>query len=194
VRIPEAQTTNEFQPRNVGTGTLLGAEIEFRKSLGLFTYALQKFFVGGNLTFVKSTIDMTDTEFNARKGYQKDGETIDDTRQMAGQAPYIINVGLSYEDSNAGIDGGLFYNMNGPTLTVVGGGLFPDVYAEPFNSLNFNINKGLGKERKSTLTFSVSNILNDLRESFYTGFEAERQYYNRFNPGISFKVGLKYQL
>ncbi len=194
VRIPEAQTTNEFQPRNVGTGTLIGAEIEFRKSLGLFSWALQKFFVGGNLTFVQSTIDMTDTEFNARKGYQKDGETIEDTRQMAGQAPYIINVGLSYEDSNAGIDGGLFYNMNGPTLTVVGGGLFPDVYSEPFNSLNFNFNKGLGKERRSTLTFNVTNILNDLKESFYTGFEAERQYYNRFNPGISFKVGLKYQL
>jgi len=194
VRIPEAQTTNEFQPRNVGTGTVLGAEVEFRKSFGFISPAIKKLFIGGNLTFVKSAIDMTDTEFNARKSYEKEGETVTDTREMAGQAPYIINVGLSYEDSDSGIDGGLFYNVNGPTLTVVGGGLFPDVFSDPFHGLNFNLNKSIGKAKKATATFNVSNILNDLKENFYNAYNAERQYYSRFNPGVSFKVGLKYQL
>lgn len=194
VRIPEAQTTNEFQPRNVGDGMVLGLEVEFRKSLGFIATPLQKFYVAGNVTYVQSQIEMTDTEFNARKGYQKDGETINNTREMAGQAPYLINVGLSYENSEQAFDGGFFYNVNGSTLTVVGGGLFPDVYSEPFHSLNFNLNKALGKARKATLTFNVSNILNDLKENFYQGYNAERQYYTRFNPGTSFKVGLRYQL
>lgn len=194
VRIPEAQTTNEFQPRNVGDGMVLGLEFEFRKSLGFIISPLQKFYVAGNVTYVQSQIEMTDTEFNARKGYQKDGETVKDTREMAGQAPYLINVGLSYENQEQAFDGGFFYNVNGSTLTVVGGGLFPDVYSEPFHSLNFNMNKGLGKERKATLTFNVSNILNDLKENFYQGYNAERQYYTRFNPGTSFKVGLRYIL
>jgi outer membrane receptor protein involved in Fe transport len=193
VRIPQAQTTNEFQPRNVGNGMVLGAELEFKQSLRLINPRLKNVYFSGNITVVESSIEMTSTEFNARKGYEKEGETIEDTRQMAGQAPYMINAGISYENAN-GIDGGLFYNVNGPTLTVVGGGLFPDVYSEPFHSLNFNINKSFGKDRRTLVTFNVSNILNDKRENFFTGYNADRQYYSRFNPGTSFKIGLKYQL
>lgn len=194
VRIRAAQTTNEFQPRNVGDGTVLGVELEFRKSLDIISLPLRNFYMSGNLTFIRSTIELSNTEYTARKDYEKNGETISKTREMAGQAPYIINVGLSYENSEIGFDGGLFYNVNGPTLTVVGGSIFPDVYSDPFNSLNFNINKTLGKEKKSTLTFNVSNILNDVRENFYTAYKAERQYYSRLNPGTSISVGFKYSL
>jgi outer membrane receptor protein involved in Fe transport len=191
VRIPQAQTTNEFQPRNVGDGQVLGLEVEFRKGLDFVSSSLKNLYFGGNITYVKSSIEMTSTEFDFRKAYLKDGEELSNTREMAGQAPYIINVGLSYEDAGSGIDGGIFYNVNGPTLTVVGGGIFPDVFSEPFHSVNFNINKTFGK---ATVSFSATNLLNDVRENFYEGFRAERQYYSSLNPGTAFKVGLKYQL
>lgn len=194
VRIPEAQTTNEFQPRNVGDGQLYGIEVEFRKSLGFLSHSMNNLFLSGNVTLVQSSIEMTDREYNARKGYEKEGESIDNKREMAGQAPYMINFGLSYENNSNGIDGGFFYNVNGPTLTVVGGGLFPDVFSEPFHSLNFNMNKAIGKERKSTLTFNVSNILNDVRENFFNAYNAERQYYSRFGPGVSVSFGIRFNL
>ena len=194
VRIPEAQTNNEFQPRNVGNGTVWGAEVEVRKSLGFVAVRLDNFFISGNVTVVKSFIDMTDTEFGSRKDYEKDGETLKNTRDMAGQAPYMINLGLSYENKENAFEGGFYYNVNGSTLTVVGGGLFPDVYSDPFHSLNFNLNKGIGKEKKATLTLGISNILNDDRENFFTGFNAERQYYSKLNPGTSFSFGFKYNL
>lgn len=194
VRLSVAQTTNEFQPRNVGDGQILGAEFEFRKSLDFAGPVFRKLFASGNLTFVDSRIDMTDQEYNVRKAYQKNGQDLKRTREMAGQAPYIINVGLSYEDPENGFDGGLFYNVNGPTLTVVGGGLFPDVYAEPFNSLNFNLSKSFGPDKKTSVTFNVSNILNDVRENFFVGFNAQDQYYSRLNPGRSISLGLKYNL
>jgi TonB-dependent receptor len=194
VRIPEAGPTNDFQPRNVGDGMVLGAEVEFRKSLGFIAYRLNNFFLSGNLTFVQSQIQMADKEYDARKSFEKDGEDVVDTREMSGQAPYIINLGLSYENSELGFDGGLFYNMNGPTLTIVGGGLFPDVYSEPFHSLNFNLNKTIGKEKKFIFTISANNILNDVRENVYTGYSAEKQYYSRLNPGTSFGFGFKYNL
>jgi hypothetical protein len=178
----------------VGDGQLYGIEVEFRKSLGFLSYSMNNLFLSGNVTLVQSSIEMTDREYNARKGYEKEGESIDNKREMAGQAPYMINAGLSYENSANGIDGGLFYNVNGPTLTVVGGGLFPDVFSEPFHSLNFNINKAIGKERKSTLTFNVSNILNDVRENFFNAYNAERQYYTRFGPGVSLSLGIKFNL
>jgi outer membrane receptor protein involved in Fe transport len=192
VQIPAAQTNSEFQPRNVGDGRVVGAEIEFRRALDFVSPSFQKLFISGNVTVVNSRIDMTDLEYNARKEFEKVGQTIERTRPMAGQAPYIINGGLSYENSDKGIDGGLFYNVNGPTLTVVGGGIFPDVYSEPFHSLNFNINKSLGKNRKTTLNFSVNNILNDLKENFYVGFEADDRPFSRLNPGTSFSFGFKY--
>jgi outer membrane receptor protein involved in Fe transport len=194
VRIPAAQTTNEFQPRNVGDGSVIGLEMEFRKSLDVVSLPLRNFYMSGNLTFVKSTIKMTDLEYDARKNYEKNGQTISKQREMAGQAPYIVNIGLSYENSELAIDGGLFYNVNGPTLTIVGNGLYPDVYSEPFNSLNFNVNKSLGKAKKSTFTLNVSNILNDLKENFFTPYSAEKQYYSRLNPGTSISVGFKYSL
>nr|HPH45620.1 TonB-dependent receptor [Chryseolinea sp.] len=194
VRIPEAQTTNEFQPRNVGDGTVLGVEVEVRKSLDFVSPNLKQLFISGNVTLVKSSIQMTDTEYNSRKGYEKAGEEVDDKREMAGQSPYSINLGLSYENADIGLDGGFFYNVNGPTLTVVGGGLFPDVYSEPFHSLNFNVNKQLGKEERASINFSISNILNDVKENFYVGYNAKDQYYSRFNPGTSISIGLRYNL
>lgn len=192
VRIPEQQTSTEYQPRNVGDGEVIGAEIEFKKDLSFISEDLSNFYIGSNVTFVESRITMTETEYNARLSFQKDGETIDNKRQMAGQAPYIVNASLGYENYENGLDAGLFYNVKGSTLAIVGSGLFPDVYAEPFSSLNFNLNKSFGAERNMTLNFSVSNILNDKREEVYRGYNTADQPFTIFNPGRTFGLGFKY--
>ncbi len=192
VRIPEQQTTTEYQPRNVGDGRLVGAELEVRKSLDFMAPALERFSLSGNFTLVRSRIDLTDREYNSRKTYEKEGQTIERTRQMAGQAPYIVNGGLAYEDPELGLDAGLFYNVKGPTLAIVGAGLFPDVFAQSFHSLNFNLNKSFGPDQRSSVSFNVSNILNDVREEVYTGFRAENQYFSRLSPGMAMSIGLKY--
>jgi outer membrane receptor protein involved in Fe transport len=192
VRIPAAQTTNEFQPRNVGKSQIVGLEFEFRKSLEFVSTALQNFSVNGNFTWVESSLKMTDTEFRSRKGIEKDGETVEDVRDMAGQAPYIINAGLAYNNDDIGMDAGLYYNVKGETLTVVGGGLFPDVYAQPFNSLNFNMNKSIGAERRANINFSISNIMNDKREEFYKSFRADDRIYYAYSPGVEIGLGFSY--
>ena len=193
VRIPQQQTSTEYQPRNVGNGSLYGLELEFSKNLDFVAPALRKFNINANFTFVKSQIDMTDSEYNARKSYEKTGETIDDKREMAGQPPYVINAGMSYSNPDAGIETGLFYNVKGATLSVVGGGLFPDIYIKPFHSLNFSINKKIGKEQRTVLELKVSNILNNRIEDYYQSFRAKDQVYDSINPGISFGLGVKYE-
>lgn len=192
VRIPEQQTSTEFQPRNVGDGQVFGAELEIRKDLGFISNSLRHFNLNGNFTLVKSTIDMTDTEFNSRKSYEKTGETIKNTRQMAGQAPYVVNAGLGYSNSAVGIEAGIFYNVKGRTLTIVGAGLFPDVYFEPFQSLNFSFNKKLGSEGRTVLSVKASNLLNDRVESFYQSFQAEPEIFSSLNPGRAFSLGLSH--
>jgi hypothetical protein len=193
IRIAEAQTIPEFQPRNVGKGQVFGLELEARKDLDFISPALKNFNISGNVTFVESIIEMTEREFNARKNQERSGETIEDTRQMAGQAPYVINLGVSYNNYDSGIDAGLFYNVKGETLEVISSGLYPDVYFQPFHSLNFTFNKRLGKNRNSAINLKVSNILNDKWESFYESFEAENQIFSSFSPGIAIGLGFSHQ-
>jgi outer membrane receptor protein involved in Fe transport len=192
VRIPAAQTTNEFQPRNVGRSQIIGGEFEFRKSLDFISESIEKFSIYGNFTYVQSSLKMQETEYRSRKGFEKEGEEIKETRNMQGQAPYIVNAGLAYNDMAIGMDVGLFYNVKGRTLTVVGGGLFPDVYSEPFHSLNFNFIKTIGKSQRASITLSVDNILNDKREEFFTAFNAADQIYFAYSPGITFGIGFSY--
>lgn len=192
VRIQAQATSSEFQPRNVGNGKVMGAEFEFRKALGFMTSMLNNFSFTGNVTLVESVIDMTEQEYLARKSREKEGEKIENTRQMAGQAPFLINAGFQYDNTAIGLDAGLFYNLKGETLTVVGGGLFPDVYTEPFHNLRFNLNKSLGDEQQTSVNLSVSNILNDRREENYKGFRADDQIFSSFTPGRTVSIGVKY--
>jgi TonB-dependent receptor len=192
IRFSQVAAVTELQARNVGDGLVYGAEFEFRKSLNFIHESISNFNVSGNLTLVKSQIDMSDMEYNARKNFEKEGESIDRYRVMSGQAPYIINAGIGYQKNEIGLDAGLFYNVKGETLVVVSNGLNPDVFSEPFHSLNFNMNKRFGVEQNLSLGVKVSNILNDVREEFFQNFEADPQYYTRFSPGTSVSVNFGY--
>jgi TonB-dependent receptor len=193
VRIPTQQTSTEFQPRNVGDGQLLGIELEATKSLEFISEKIKNFSVSGNLTLVQSRIDMTDSEFNARKDYEREGEAIKNYRPMAGQAPYVVNFGLSYGDVEKGIQTGIFYNVKGPALQIVGSGLTPDVYQDPFHSLNFGFNKKLGEERKTAIDIKIANILNDKVESVFKSYKADDQIFSSLNPGITFGIGITHK-
>ena len=112
---------------------------------------------------------------------------------MSGQSPYVINAGLSYNNEALGLDVGVFYNVKGPTLAIVGTGLAPDIYDEPFHSVNFSIIKKIGKDNNTTLDFKVINLLNDRLESFYRSFNAEKQIFNSINPGTAFSFGVSHK-
>ena len=184
VRIPEQQTSTEFQPRNVGNGNLYGVELEIRKSF------LKNFYISTNVTLAQSQIQMTETEYNARKLWERTGQNITNTRVMAGQSPFVINTGLSYKNDKIGLNAGVFYNVKGQTLSIVGTGLSPDIYNEPFHSLNLSVSQ---KIKNTTIDFKVQNILNDRIESFYQSYKAEKQIFNSLNPGISFSLGVNHK-
>ncbi|MEL6558904.1 MAG: TonB-dependent receptor [Bacteroidota bacterium] len=192
VRLPQSQTVAQFQPRNVGNAQLFGLEFEFRKALDFVSTKLEKFSVTGNFTFVESSLDISSAELRNRRNNAREGESIEDTRTMAGQAPWIVNAGFAYNDPEKLLDAGLYYNVKGETLAVVGGGIDPDVFTEPFHSLNFNLNKTVGAKEKLTLNFSISNILGDKREQFFQREGATEQLFQSLNPGTSIGVGIKY--
>jgi TonB-dependent receptor len=187
------QIAGFFQPRNVGSGEVVGAEAEFRKNLSFISPVLKNLSLNGNITVTQSQIEMAPNEFASRSNNARDGQVIENTREMAGQSPYILNTGISYTDYENGLDGGLFYNVQGPTLIFVGIGNRSDIYSEPFHNLNFNMNKTFGADEKMKLSVGISNILGDLREEFFQGYQAQEQVFTRFNPGRSVRVGFSYK-
>src|SRR5690606_8781784 len=157
------------------SANVFGVELEARKNFGFISEGLQDLSVNLNLSVIDSQIDMArgeNQEYESRQIFARDGETIDDNRQLQGQSPFLINAGLNYNNRETGLETGIFYNVQGKTLEVVGFGQNPDVFTQPFNSLNFNFSKTLGQEQRSKITLKVDNILSDERESLYESFGA----------------------
>lgn len=193
VRIHTQQTSVEVQPRNVGNGKLFGAEFEFVKSLSFISSFLDDFSINGNFTYVYSEVDMTDGEYSQRLQQAREGESIKNTRPMAGQAPWVVNSGLVYLNRDLGLDIGLFYNVKGPTLKIVGLGIYPDIYTVPFHSLNFSASKKFGKENRISLGFKMSNILNDKKEEIFNSYNASDAFALIKEPGTTVSIGFSYK-
>ena len=183
---------DQLTPRNLGNASVVGIEFEFRKSLGFIANSLEKLKFNINASYIESSLTMFEDEFNRRVNAARDGEHVENERELQGQSPYLINTGLNYTDSEIGLQTGLFFNVQGKTLEVVGTGIVPDVYTVPFSSLNFTLNKKFGPEKKSTVDIKVSNILNSKRKSVYESFSASDQIFTQLNPGTEFSIGYSY--
>jgi outer membrane receptor protein involved in Fe transport len=192
IRIPEQQASTELQPRNVGDGTVYGVELELRQDLSFIAPSLSKIAMNVNVTLAESSIEMTAIEFQSRKDFERTGQTIDKDRQMAGQSPYVINFGLIYGNKERTLDLGVFYNVKGPTLEVVGIGVSPDVYTQPFHSLNFSLNKKLGEEGRTAIDLKAENLLGERTESYYQSAKADDQIFTSFNPGTTISLGFSH--
>jgi len=183
---------NQFTPRNSPSATVIGVELEVRKNFGFIAEDLEDLSLNLNLSVIDSKIDMArgeNQEYESRQIFARDGETIEDNRELQGQSPYLINAGLNYDNRDMGLETGIFYNVQGKTLEVVGFGQNPDVYTQPFHSLNFNFSKTIGKEQRSKISIKANNILNDDRVSLYESFGATKQNFSYREPGMSFSLG-----
>lgn len=187
------QAPNQFTVANNGDARVIGGEVELRQNLGFISSTFENFRFNANVSIIDSRLQMTNQEFSNRQLGARVGETIEDTREMQGQSPYLINAGLDYDDSETGFRAGLFYNVQGKTLEVVGNGFIPDVFTIPFNSLNFTLNKTFGEKKNSSIDLKISNILGDDRESRYESFGAADQIYTLRSPGTEFSIGYSYK-
>lgn len=187
------QAANNFQPRNVGNARVVGIEAEVRKHLGFISPALEEVTFAGNVTFIESSVDMSESEFISRNLNARDTETIDRQRDMAGQAPYIVNAGFSYEGFDNNFTAGIFYNVQGRTLTYVGIADRNDVYTVPFHSLNFNMIKGIGADGKTSISFKAENLLQAKRKLVFASHEAQDQNFSFLNPGMKFTIGISHR-
>jgi hypothetical protein len=191
-----ATQAGAFQPRNVGDGEVIGGEIELRQSLRIISERLENFSLTVNFTMTSSRIELSVTEYESRVANAREGQTINTYRDMAGQAPYIVNGGFMFNGAEEGffknLEAAVFYNVQGQTLEFAGIVDRPDIYTVPFHSLNLNASKKFGAKENMKVGLKVSNLLNDKRESVYKSYGAEDQYFQSL--GIGTTVSLKFSM
>lgn len=164
----------------------------------MITEKMSPFTFIANVTVTDSRIQYSTTEKESRIANAREGQTIKNYRRMAGQAPYVVNTGITFNGGEKGFwkgfEAGIFYNVQGSTLVYVGMVDRPDVYTVPFHSLNLNFNKKFGKSERWNVGLKISNLLNDKREQVFRSYGAEDQYFSRLTIGTtsSVKVGFNF--
>ncbi len=188
---------NDLQPRNIGNAKVAGVEVEFRKNLGFVFENLNSLYAGANFTYVQSQVELDQSEngeYESRLTNGRVGETITTTRQMQGQAPYIINGYINYTHPEKAWEANLSYNVQGPSLAIVGIGLNPDVFTAPFHDLGFKVSKQFGENDKFRVSAGANNLLNSAKERVYKSYGTEDQIYSQFRPFRTFSVSLNWNL
>jgi hypothetical protein len=127
-------------------------------------------------------------EFQSRQFNARAGETIDKTRPMGGQSPYLINAYLNFTDKEGTMNANVSYNVQGESLFIIGVGAVPDIYTQPFHSLNFNVYRNFGAEDKHRITFRTDNILKSEKKDLYKSHGDAEAIYSVFKPGRTFTV------
>ena len=184
-----ASAPNQLTARNLGSAKVYGAEFEIRKPLNIISDDVRKWRFSLNASLIESSLEMFEDEYNNRLNAARDGESISRTRDLQGQSPFLINSNIEFLNEETGFQYGLFYNVQGRTLEVVGTGIVPDVYTIPFHSLNFNLKKFLDDDGKSSISIKAKNILNNKKESVYESFNIADEIWTSRIQGTEISIG-----
>jgi hypothetical protein len=155
-----------------------GLELEARKGLG-FVPLLSPFSIFTNATFIKSEINTSNSALSALSN---------DKRPMVGQAPYVVNTGLSYGSETGRTNATLLFNVVGKRITSAAvQPLNTDTYEQPRPQMDFSLRFPLLPAISGK--FDATNLLD-------SPFE-ERQgsvIRYRYRTGRSFTLGATWRL
>ena len=124
-------------------------------------------------------------------------------RQLQGQSPYLVNVGLLYDVAEKGFNATLLFNQIGERIYLVGdmqaGSASPDIYEAPRSLVDFQMSKKILKS-KAEIKFTIADILNQ-EQVFYQNITTNPKYEKgidavRFSRkfGSNFGVSFNYSL
>lgn len=113
-----------------------GVELELRKNLGFVHDRLTNWGALANLTLVYSRVTLGESQ----TGLQTNQE-----RPLAGQSPFVINLGADYANDKSGTRMRFLYNVFGQRITQVGAYGLPDVYEQPRHVVDVTVAQRIGK-------------------------------------------------
>ena len=179
-------TNGEIQFQNVDQAFVTGVEMEFRKRLDQLHPSLGNFQIGGNLSLVKSQVDIAPSELAIIRALDPEAG---DTRKLQGQSPYVVNIDAMYDNPDTGTLVSLHYNVFGERLSEVSTGGTPNAFEQPAGMLDITGSQRLGN--RVTLKFSAKNLLDPDIKKVHPFNDAEfiRALYKR---GRTFSIGFSY--
>jgi TonB-dependent receptor len=143
-----------------------GVELELRKNMGALARTLEPLTMFTNVTVMESKIKLGETTSSATN---KD-------RRMVGQAPYVVNAGLTYAPLRGAASATLLVNRIGERIDAAGDQPLPDVIEQARTALDFSLRFPLMSALSGR--FDAKNLLDDpyetvqgtvTRESYRTG-------------------------
>jgi hypothetical protein len=155
-----------------------GIEVEARRTLDFVHPSLAPVSAFANATLMHSDVRIGDQALATRT---------DDNRRMVGQAPYVLNAGLTYLAPGRRSSATLLYNVVGPRIVAAGGGNVPDAEEQPRHMLDLSLRTPLGSGLD--LKFDAKDLL-DSPYQVRQG-PVQREFYR---TGRSFAVGLSWSL
>jgi TonB-dependent receptor len=188
------ETPTNFTPRNAKSANVYGVEVELKKGFKSLSNSLKNFYAATNISYIYSEVEMTEKEIEGKSNELRTGQSLGTKREMQGQAPYIINASLNYDNDESGLNANVSYNVQGSKLAIVGIGRVADVYSESFHSLNVKTSWTFGKNDKMKGSLSATNILADDKLQVYRSYEAQDQIFTQLRPMRTFKVGFSYSI
>ncbi|MEO5800239.1 MAG: TonB-dependent receptor [Gemmatimonadales bacterium] len=114
---------------NAASADNRGVELEFRKGLGMLGGALKHLDLFTNATVMKSTIHLD----------AGSGSVTNANRKMVGQAPYVVNAGLTWTHPGGNASATALFNRVGERITEAGETPLPDVIEQPRNVLDLSL-------------------------------------------------------
>lgn len=173
---------------NVDEATVSGIELEARKRLSPAD-SVSQFSIAGNISFIESEVNIPPEELELLRRIDPDA---DDTRELQGQSPYLVNVGLNYDHFDRGIAASLLYNVFGERLDEVGFGGVPNAFEQPRHQVDFTYTQTFGVRKNLKFKFSAKNLLDEPFEvtQDFKGTSFVRSFYDL---GSSYSVSLSYK-
>jgi outer membrane receptor for ferrienterochelin and colicin len=118
---------------NAAAGRNYGVEFELRKRLDILADRLEGLSLFSNATFMKSDIEI---------GSSAASKT-NDKRSMVGQAPWVVNAGLTWASASGRTSATALYNVVGQRIVSAAEAPLPDVYEHARNVLDVSLRLAL---------------------------------------------------
>jgi len=174
--------------KSVNTGRpaqIWGIEFEARKRFAEDLPVLKDFSVSGNLTLVKSRVELTE-ESRKSESYFPDEPA---HRPFQGQSPYVINLLLSYDNEKYGVNANTAFNIFGERLAELTRNIVPWLWETPEPLLNVTASKTLGSRWK--LKFSAKDLL-PIESKLVHHYRGEEIVVEEVEDSPTFSLGLEY--
>ena len=164
---------------NAESATNYGVELELRKRMGFLSPALRPVSMFANATLMRSRINTSNSTLSA---------LTNDNRPMVGQAPYVVNAGLTYTSDSDALSATLLYNVVGQRITSAAvTPITVDTYEQPRHLVDFSVRFPV--RGGMTGKFDAKNLL----DAPYEELQGDVVRY-RYTLGRSFSLGMSWKL